>query len=172
MTSQWKHRDFDIELRGERFGVKIGTEFIFRASLNAVKKAIDKHLDERAKAAKLSLPVVILLKRGRHAKEDEGPVISHAVITDVDPTGMCITGSAGEGSECLPDSPANESILRHLFETEKLLESLKSKVNERTVRRSFRSFGRHEMSYSEMVADLQKSYDNAAHPDRKPKLRL
>ena len=170
--SQWKHRDFDIDMYGEQFGVKLGANVIRRASLSAVKKAIDKYLDDQAKAGSISLPVVILHKRGRHANEDEGPIISHAVITAIDPTTQSVTGEAAEGVECLPDTPENEDLLRQLFETEHIFEMIKADVSTREVTRHFRNYGRHEPSYSEMVAQLQKSYDNAAHPDRKPKLRL
>lgn len=165
--AEWNHRGFEITMQGANFAVQVGGKRVLASSINAAKKAVDKHLDAKATAAVLNLPVVFFRSPRigfRGSKREEGSIM-HGAITGLDPETRSVVGVKdmdGEKDECvLPDSESNTALILEFIATEKKYNELRTKIDSRSVSVHFNSYGRKKPLYSDQVMKLQEGYKRA-----------
>jgi len=165
---EWNHKGVMIEATaaGTFRAVFDGTH-ISKGSLSAVKKDIDKRLEEKAKEVTLSLPVVVLRASDRFSGTKRE--IDSAVITGIDRNslkaiGHNIEAKAGwKNDEILPESKENKKLLHDYVQAEAEFNRLKELVDRRSVDTYFGSaFSvRNKIQYHEAVKKLEESYAKA-----------
>jgi hypothetical protein len=160
----WTHRGIEIDLRGERFAAKVGDKNVILPSVSAVKKAIDKHLEAKAKEVSISLPVIVRIRRDRRIDNKRDRVI-HCVITGLDATTMRAVGivipEGWSGRSVLPDTAENVKLLEALVDADEAQTAAQEAIEGRSVGTSFAGYGRSKNTYSEALALLHQSYERA-----------
>ena len=163
----WRHRGFEIELLGASFCTDVGSKHISLSSLNAVKKAIDKHLDAKAQEVTLNLPVVVRIAKERSYRQESGEPdrVVRGVITGMDQESRAATGldipDGWTQHTVLPDTPDNVKRLRVLIQAEAAHEKAEEAIEGREVGMFFHGHGRIKRPYSESVQLLVESYKKA-----------
>lgn len=162
--SIWQHKGFDIALEGSQFATTINNRRVRSSSLEAAKKAINKHLDAKAVEVALNLPIVMVTQR-------EGVVeIKRGVITGVDANTLDVVGQnidsiRGYGRSIpMPDSEESVKVYREYVEAEKALALAKDALHARIINVRLGAFGRSKRTYGEAVQLLQQNYKSACKP--------
>jgi len=164
MTMQWTHKDHEINLVGERFRTLIAGKSCAYPSLEACKKAIDKHLDVKATAVELNLPVVVLRSKGLYGRSTgEGEAV-FAAITGVDPSDNKVQGVRRDGFRndyVLPASKENEKIINDFLRAERDAAKAKKAIEARSFGTYIHQVRGKNMPYADAVTLLQQRYEKA-----------
>lgn len=160
---KWQYKGFTIELTpSASFAAEIGDKYYSGSSLSAAKKAIDKHLEEKAKDVKLSLPVVMVLGNSRF--DETNFIIKQGVITGVDQKSIEVQGldERRNFEYTLPDSKANMELSLEYVKAQKVLTALKKKLEARSINLQLSGYSSLKKTpYHEAIKTLQDRYEAA-----------
>jgi hypothetical protein len=156
----WIHNEIEITMQGPKFHATCLGVNILKPSLSSVKKAIDKLLEDKAAAATINLPVVILRRpRSSFGVEDKPVLVENAVITGVDPATHTVLGieppDGYQNVDIIPDSKTNVALLRRWAQVSVEYKALRDRLRNLNIS----LWSEDKASYGKIVDDLQKRYN-------------